>query len=72
MPLSEKKIREIMNQYRKEFEDLENYDLTREKSWGRARIDLTLDRKIIKKLKELSKEKKKAVSRIVEEAVLGL
>lgn len=72
MQLSESKIREIMRKYRKEFEDLEYYDKTREKLWGRARIDLTLDKRIIRRLKEISREKKKPVSRIIEEAVGGL
>lgn len=72
MQLSESKIREIMRKYGKEFEDLEYYDKTREKLWGRARIDLTLDKRIIRRLKEISREKKKPVSRIIEEAVGGL
>ncbi len=72
MQLSEGKIKEIMKKYKREFEDLEHYDKTREKLWGRARIDLTLDKRIIRRLKEISREKKKPVSRIIEEAVRGL
>lgn len=47
----------------------EHYDKTREFLIGRKRIDITLDKRVIKKLKEMSLKEKKPVSRIVEEAV---
>ena len=72
MPLSKKKIKEIIKKYKKDFEDLEWYDKTREIRWGRARIDLTLDRKIIRRLKQLKAKTGKPVSRIIEEAVAGI
>ena len=54
MPLTDSYIKKIMLRYKDSFEALEHYDLTREKTWGRARIDITLNRKLISKLKNLS------------------
>ena len=62
----------IMNQGRYVFEMLENYDKTREWPLGRRRIDITLDKRTIKKLKEISQKLKKSVSRIIEEAVMHI
>lgn len=59
----------IIKKYKEAFEQLENYDKTRELDIGRKRIDITLDKKLIKKLKNISKAKQKAVSRIIEEAL---
>jgi len=59
----------ILKKYKEAFEQLENYDKTRELNIGRKRIDITLDRKLIKKLKNFSKTKHKAVSRIIEDAL---
>lgn len=59
----------IIKKYKEAFEQLENYDKTRELDIGRKRIDITLDRKLIKKLKNISKSKHKAVSRIIEDAL---
>ncbi len=67
--LSDNKIKLILNKYKKDFEELELYDRTREISWGRERIDVTLNRKIIRKLKMLKEKTGKPVSRIIEEAV---
>ena len=69
MPLNEKKIRKILKKYENDFFEMEHYDKTREKLWGRKRIDITLYGRVIKKLKDLSKKTKKPVSRIIEEAV---
>lgn len=70
MPLSEKKIKEILTKYKKDFEDLENYDKTREWMIGRKRVDITLDKKVIQKIQMLKQKTGKPFSRIVEEAVL--
>ena len=59
----------IIRKYKEAFEQLENYDKTRELDIGRKRIDITLNKKLIKKLKNLSKKKHEAVSRIVEDAL---
>ena len=67
--LSDNKIRSILNKYRNDFDELELYDRTREISWGRERMDVTLDKKIIKKLKMLRDKTGRPVSRIIEEAV---
>ena len=69
MPLSEKTIKKIMKEYKEIFEILVLYDETREWPLGRERIDLTLSRRIIKKLKELKEKSGKPVSQIIEEAV---
>ena len=69
MQLSEKKIKEIINKYKEDFEEMALYDDTREIKWGRARIDVTLDKKIIIKLKAIKQKTGKSVSRIIEEAV---
>jgi hypothetical protein len=70
MQLDEKTHRKIMEEGKNVFVMLENYDKTREWPIGRARIDITLDKKVIKKLKEMKEKTGKSVSRLVEEAVL--
>ena len=70
--LSERKIREIFKKYKQSFIEMEHYDRTREVLWGRKRIDITLQQRIINKLKEMSKKTGKSVSRIIEEAVLKI
>ena len=59
----------ILTKYKEAFEQLENYDKTRELDIGRKRLDVTLDKKLIKRLRSLSKLKHKAMSRIVEDAL---
>jgi hydrogenase maturation factor len=72
MQLSEEKIKHILHKYKEMFEMLEHSDKTHEWSLGRARIDIILSKKTIKKLKEMKKKTKKPVSRIIEEAVENL
>ncbi len=72
MQLSNKKITRIMKKYKKDFDDLSYYDETRIKRWGRKRIDITLNNKVIEKLKFLKEKKSKPISRIIEEAVENL
>ena len=72
MPLDKKKIRKILEKYKYIFETLENYDKTKEWPIGRERIDITLSRRTIKKLRELKEKTGKPISRLVEEAISGL
>jgi hypothetical protein len=72
MPLGRALIGKIMHENRDVFEALANYDRTREWPIGRARIDITLDKRVIKRLKEMSIKSGKPVSRIIEECVIRL
>ena len=69
MPLSKIIISKMIKKYKDTFEILANYDKTREWPIGRARIDITIDKKILKKLREKRAVSGKPVSRIIEEAV---
>ena len=53
MPLSERKIKTILKKYRELFETLARYDETREWPIGRKRIDITIDKRLLKKLDEI-------------------
>ncbi len=72
MPLDKKTIKKILKEYKKEFDILVKYDETREWPIGRARIDITLDKRIIKKLKDERERTGKPVSQIIEEAVANI
>lgn len=72
MPLSESEIKRIFKKYKKTFEEMEHYDQTREKLWGRKRIYITLNQRVINRLKELKKSSGEPVSRIIEGAVQKL
>ena len=69
MPLSEKVIKKILKDYKREFDILLRYDETREWPLGRQRIDITLDKRIIKKLKEMREKTGKPISQIIESAI---
>jgi hypothetical protein len=69
MQLNNKEIKRIFEKYKQNFIEMENYDRTREILWARKRIDITLQQRVINKLKEISKRTGKPVSRIIEEAV---
>lgn len=69
MRYTEKKIKEIIRKNKQHFIEMEHYDRTREKLWARKRIDITLEHRLIKKLKELSKRIGKPVSRIIEDSL---
>ena len=71
MQLTNRTIERIRKKYRDVFEILEEYDKTRAWPIGRARIDITLDKRIIKKLREESAKTGKPVSRIIEKALTG-
>ena len=51
------------------FEMLEQYDKTREWPLGRKRIDITLSKRTIQRLRLLKAKHGKPISRIIEEAV---
>lgn len=67
MRLSE--IKKIKRKYKDVFEALEEYDKTRKLLIGRERIDVTLSKRTIDKLKKLKKKTGKPISRIIESAV---
>ncbi len=69
MQLNEKKIKYILKEYKEMFETLENYDKTREWPIGRARIDITLSKRTIQKLKKIKEKTGKPISNIIEEAI---
>lgn len=69
MPLTNKKIKEIIRKNKDVFETLENYDKTHELPFQRKRIDITLSVETINKLKQESKKTGKPVSRIIEEKI---
>ena len=51
--MNQKQIDKIMRKYKDAFEAWENYDKTRELSFQRKRIDVTLSVETINKLKKL-------------------
>ena len=63
------KVKRILKKYRYIFDSLERYDRTRELPFQRKRIDLTLSVRTINKLKKLSKETGKPISRIIEDRI---
>ena len=67
MSYTEKEIQRIFKKYKDVFEEMEHYDRTREKLWEKKRIDITLKRRVIHKLRELSKQSGKSVSQIIED-----
>lgn len=69
MRLNKKNIMKIFEKHKQSFIEMEHYDRTREILWARKRIDITLQQRVIKKLKEISERTGKPVSRIIEEAV---
>ena len=72
MQLNEEKIKHILHKYKEMFEILAQYDKTREWPIGRARIDVTLSRKMIQKLKKIREKTGKPVSHIIEELIESL
>ncbi|MBU2612521.1 MAG: ribbon-helix-helix domain-containing protein [Nanoarchaeota archaeon] len=61
-----------MKQGKEVFEMLEVYDRTREWPIGREKLYITLSKKIIQKLKELSAKTGTPISRIIEESILKI
>ena len=58
-----------MKQGKELFEMLEVYDKTREWPIGRERLDVTLSKRIIDKLRTMKEETGTPISRIIEEAI---
>lgn len=69
MQLTDKKIKKILKEYKDVFDILIRYDETREWPIGRERIDITLDKRVIQRLKDMRDKTGKPVSQIIEEAV---
>lgn len=69
MPFTKKYIKKIFEEYKQDFIEMEHYDRTREKLWKCTRLDITMPLRTIKRLKALSKERRKPVSNIIGEAV---
>ena len=65
------RIKRILRENRELFEALEEYDKTHELPIGRVRIDITLDKRVIKKLREIKRKSGKPISWIIEDALLG-
>jgi len=68
--MKQAEIKKILKKYKKVFDNLENYDVTRELPFQRKRIDVTLSVKTINKLKKLKEKTGKPISRIIEEKFL--
>jgi len=64
------KDKQIEKQIEEICDDFQYYDKYRCLPYSRKRIDITLQHIVIKKLKEKSKETGKAISRLIEEAVI--
>ncbi len=69
MQFTEEKIKHILHKYKEMFDILKNYDETREWPIGRARIDITLSKKTILKLKKMKEKTGKNISNIIEESI---
>ena len=69
MLLNDKEINRLKRKHKQSLDEMEYYDNTFEKLWGRERIDLTLDKKVIIKLKCIKDKTGKPMSKIVEEAI---
>lgn len=63
------RIQQILKKHKDVFDTLEEYDRTREWPLGRKRIDITLHKRMIKRLKEEKARTRKPISRIIEEAL---
>jgi hypothetical protein len=68
--MNQKEINKILKEYKDVFENLENYDKTRELPFQRKRIDITLSVRTLKKLKELSNQSGIPISRLIEQKFL--
>jgi len=69
MRFNERTISHIKMKYKDVFDTLEQYDKTREWPLGRVRLDVTLHKRTVKKLRELKEKTKKPISHLIEEAV---
>ena len=69
MQFDKKNIKRIIRENKEYFDALARYDETREWPLGRERIYITLDKRILEKLKRLREKTGKPISRIIEEAI---
>jgi len=69
MSLTNKEIARILKEHKQSFIEMEHYDRTREILWARKRIDITLQQRVINRLKEESARTGKPISRIIEESL---
>lgn len=67
--IKQKTIKKILKENKEYFDAFEHYDKTKEWLIGRKRLDITLDRRLIKKLKEIKNKTGKPVSQIIEECI---
>lgn len=67
--MNKKKVNKILKENKEYFDAFEHYDETGEWLLGRKRIDVTLDYRVVRKLKEMKKKTGKSVSRIIEDCV---
>lgn len=65
--MKQKQINKILKKYKDVFENLKNYDKTRELPFQRKRIDVTLSVETINKLKDIREKTGKPISRLIEE-----
>ena len=72
MRLNNKEIKRIFEKYKQNFIEMEHYYQTREVLWARKRIDITLQQRVIRKLRQISEKTGKPISRIIEEAVANI
>lgn len=72
MSLSESEIQRIFHEHKKVFEEMEHYDRTREKLWGRKRVYITLNQRILNKLKEIKEKTGKPISHIIEDSLQNI
>lgn len=69
MRFDKRTITHLRKKYRHVFAILEQYDKTREWSLGKVRIDITLDKRTVKKLRALKEKTQKPISHLIEEAI---
>lgn len=71
MSLSEKEIQRIFKKYKDVFYEMEHYDRTHEKLWEKKRTDIILKRRVINRLKEISKKTGKQSGGDVQKKSIG-
>ena len=69
MRFDNRTISRLRRKYYDTFAILEQYDKTREWPLGKTRLDITLSKRTVMKLKSLKEKIHKPISRIIEEAV---
>ena len=69
--MNKKEIERIIKKNKRAFEILEEYDKTHRLPFKKKRMNIILTNKAIDRLKEISAETCKPMSRIIEEKVMG-